>query len=99
MSVGISRFSSHLELAPVSSDLCVAALKPPCLISGLSPEWPSHFRPLLEGSHDQLADKETGFDFGASGQAAGQRRGGRDVLQCYFLGGRAAGQKTPRART
>lgn len=80
-----------LGTAPVSSDLCVAALKPPCLISGLSPEWPSHFRPLLEGSHDQLADKEMGFDFGASGQAAGQRWEGRAVLQCYFPGGRAAG--------
>ena len=83
-----------LGTAPVSGDLRVAVLRPPYLISGLSPEWPSHPRPLPESSHDQPADKEMGSDFGPSGQVEGQRWEGRDVLQCYFPGGRAAGQKT-----
>lgn len=82
-----------LGTAPVSSDLRVAVLRLPCLISGLSPEWPSHPRPLPEGSHDQPADKEMGSDFGPSRQVAGQRWEGRDVLQCYFPVGKQRARK------
>lgn len=60
-----------LGTALVSGDLHVAALRPPCLISGLSPEWPSHSHPRLEGSHEHPADTEMGPDFRSGGQAAG----------------------------
>lgn len=60
-----------LGTALMSGDLHVAALRLPCLISGLSPEWPSHPCPHLEDSHDQPAYKEMWPDFRPSGQAAG----------------------------